>query len=831
MAKDLIVRFLSRTLKIKPGELKISLLLFFYLFLVTAPYNIIKPLRNASFLDELGYIKLPFAYLLTAVVIGFVVAFHSKIQVKISRYLLITFSLLFFFISSLIFRIFSDHAGAGLPIVFWVWANIFIIVLNTQFWIMVNDILNPREFKRLSGFFISGGILGGIVGGGLAGLLAKASVDYDLLFLVAGLLILCGFMVYLISRWQKKREPIELKEQKNQEKKSEILFKPGFRDSFNTVMKHKYLRLIAFIVILTLVVSTLIDFQFQTVVDVSKKEGLTSFFGYFYSGLMIFAFFLSLLMTSNLFQRYGVRITLLLYPLILLLCFLGIGVAANLLLAILIKGNDKSLSYSINQSARELLYIPVSPDLKYKAIVFIDMFVNRFSKGIGGLILIPIIALNFSSYEPYIRIVSAVASALIVGWIVLTLKASREYISSVKQKISRRWERGDHVVATELDMDFTKLIFDTLESKGRSIDLYAMHLFDLMKQGKLTPELKDLIDYEYEDVKAPSLGTFFEVDRTPMIQVSDAPIREDLLKKNIEEIVSLDVYQHVMAEYIDKLLTDKGKEAEVAKMEVAKSIGFLDPDSPLVKRVEDLLQDHSPDVVKYAIESVAKLKKREYVPVLAQKLSEPLIREDAASALEKYGIKIVGTLADYLGDQEEDIELRKAVTSVLARIGSQEAADFIQWEIREGNMDLNTELIDALDRIRSANPEIEFSNEIIVRKTRQEIMAYYKLFIEFAEKDLGGENQERCEILCKKMALTKMNIFKLLGLIYPHEDMVKAYQNIQTGTKDAVAYAVELLDNTLQKEIKEAILPMVEDLSKEERLKTCLVLQKNMPEF
>ena len=88
MAKDLIFRILSRIVKIKPGELKISLLLFSYLFLVTAPYNIIKSIRNASLLDKLGSKYLPFAYLLTAVVIGFVVAFHSKIQVRISRYLL-----------------------------------------------------------------------------------------------------------------------------------------------------------------------------------------------------------------------------------------------------------------------------------------------------------------------------------------------------------------------------------------------------------------------------------------------------------------------------------------------------------------------------------------------------------------------------------------------------------------------------------------------------------------------------------------------------------------------------------------------------------------------
>ena len=221
MAKHGIQRLFSRIIKIKPGEIKISFLLFFYLFFVIAAYNVIKPIRNASLLEELGFQWLPVVYLLTAVIIGFVVAIHSKIQVKISRSVLITLSILFFFLTCFIFRIFSGYGWQGLPIIFWIWANIFIIVLNTQFWITVNDILNPREFKRLSGFFISGGILGGFVGGLLAGSLAKENVEYNLLFLSAGLLLICSLLVYRIFRWKKKEQPSQEEEKIQEDAKAE----------------------------------------------------------------------------------------------------------------------------------------------------------------------------------------------------------------------------------------------------------------------------------------------------------------------------------------------------------------------------------------------------------------------------------------------------------------------------------------------------------------------------------------------------------------------------------------------------------------------------------
>ena len=110
-------------------------------------------------------------------------------------------------------------------------------------------------------------------------------------------------------------------------------------------------------------------------------------------------------------------------------------------------------------------------------------------------------------------------------------------------------------------------------------------------------------------------------------------------------------------------------------------------------------------------------------------------------------------------------------------------------------------------------------------------MSYYELFVRFVDAESKGKEAEISGIMSHELKVSMMNIFKLLGLIYPHEDIVKAFQNIQTGTKDSVAYAVELLDNTLEKEIREAILPIVEDLSQEDRVKACVGLRKDFPEF
>jgi AAA family ATP:ADP antiporter len=831
MAKSRLRNILSRVVDLKPGEEVIAIFFFLYFFLITAPYYIIKPIRNASYLDRLGDEHLPLAYFLTALLMGFIVNFHSKLQVKIPRRTLVISSLIFFFLNICLFWwLFGlGYNWKWVPVVFWVWANIFAIVLVTQFWILVNDVFNPREAKRLIGFIGSGGQLGAILGGMMAGTLGRTKAASFLLLIAAGMLSVGILLVLSIFAKQRKAEPEAEREIAAREKKPERRAKPGFRDGWETVKQSPYLKLLAGIVMITLVVSTLIDFQFNSIVfNVRGSKNLTSFFGYFNAGTMAFAFLLQLLLTSNIIRRYGIRLTLLFYPLILLLGSAGIGMVAfaSIIPAVLIKAGDKSLAYSLNQSVRELLYIPISVEQKYKAKVFIDMFLNRFAKGVGAVILWLLLAILPKSSEIGItalgiRYISLVVAFIILGWILLNLKVGRGYTDTVKEKLKPAGERGDRLVADRVDMDFTKLVFDTVESKDRSSLLYAMHLFDLIRQDKMTPEVKKLISHKEDEVRMTSLGTLFDQTETNLGPEIDDNLSDDVLKKEVQEIMSLDSYQEVMKSYIGKAIDKSGAEGKIARMEVAKAIGLMNPDAPAVEKLDDLLADESPEVSHYAVESAAALKRRESIPSLVKKLSKPVLCDDAMDALVKYGGKIVGTLADYLEDREENPDIRRAVSSVLARIGNQDAADFLSWELAEAEGELARDIIDGLDRIRTENAAVHFPEDAIKSKIYGEIFSYCQNFQAFFEEWRGEKQPEINQAWETRRAQILENIFKLLGLIYPREDIAKANQNLKTGTKDSVAYAVELLDNILEREMRNTLFPLVEDISAEARLARC----------
>lgn len=845
MGKNRLYRLLSRIVNIKPGEEKLVLLLFACFFLIASPHTIIKALRYADLLWKMGPGGLPFAYLVAAIVTGLVVIFHTRIHSKVSGQLMITASLIFFIMTGILLHIvlLSDYGAVSkiVSYLYWVWASVLTIVLMTQFWMIINEVFNPREAKRLIGFCGSGGILGGIVGGLLARFLTKANLANLLLPLSCTLLFACIFVVRAIYTVRKKKLPSTEALPPKQEQTETPRY--GFRDNFNAVRKNNYLRLISSLVVITVIVSTFIDFQFSSAVDdyyrvgfIQPKEAMQAFFGLFFAGLLTFSFFLNFFLTSKILRNFGIRLTLMLTPLTLFFCSLGvIFVPFTLLPAIFIKGSDEGLAFSLHQSVREILYIPVASDLKAKVKPFIDMFINRFAKVFAAILLLVIALLLKKEIEGYTPVLDPGLSkdliwgilVLLVLWAIISLKIGHEYLCVIRKNIQIKWGRADKDVAEKLDVDFTKLVFDTIESKSRSSVLYAMHLYDLLEKDKLTPEIKDMISQKADEVKASSLGDLFNAEGASWFPDVDDDISQENFITDIREIVSLDAYQQVMGLHAEQLM-EEGDKSETEKMEMAKAIGLMEPDAPLIKNLAALILDESLEVSCYAIRSAARLQKDEHIPAIIQKLDNPKTHEDAVSALKAYGHSAMSTLEESLDDSKKDIQKRKAVVKVLANIGSQDAVRVLLRELERKTEELETEIVDALDRIRSERTDIHFPAKLTQRVTLSIIKKYCQTFIDLNELDPSDKNTEQRVQLEKKLRIYFWDIFSLLGLYYPHEDIVKAHQNLKTGTPNSVAYAIELLDNTLKKEMKDNVIPLVEDLSPGQRRQKFQRMLKNL---
>jgi AAA family ATP:ADP antiporter len=807
VTEDRLSRTLSRIADVRPGESRTALLLFLYFFLITFPAYIVKPVKVSLFFVSFSDRFLPLPYLLTALLIGFVVGLNLKLLRTLPRRRFISLSIAFFIAGFVLFWLLWVVLKAnwnGLSLIYWFWSDVFIATSVTQFWITVNDVLHPHQAKRLVGFFVSGGLLGGFGGALLAWNLARAIGTENLLLFCPAVLVLTLIVVNLVYVDRSGEDDRGAAADSGRGL-------AGSFEGFHIVRKNRYLLLMAGLLGAGAVVGTLIELQFNTILRwrFPSRDPRTAFLGSFFAALLLVSYLVQLFGTGRILRRFGVRAGLLVAPVVLLAGAASVFLfptASLIVWAVLIKGADKGLENSLSQSARELLYLPVPADIKYKAKMFVDMFINKFSTALGALLFF----LFYTVFHVGLASISFITIVFLVLSLLLVRVIFGEYVGVVKKDLERRWEDGEKVVAERMDVDSARLVFDTIQSRERSSVLYTMNLFDLVRKDKLTPELKEVLVGKDGELRARSMDSLLDVGGGSFFAGMEDVLADEEFGTQIKEVFELEAYRKVMGEHLEKA-AGEGRESEVERMEAAKVLGMMMPEPRVIRQLGRFLRDPSPDVLNYALDSAARLKRKELIPLIIQQLGNPLTRQVARDALAAYGGRILGALVRNLKDPKQNISVRRALPEVLARMGTQRAADALAAELVNGHDEIEPEIIEALYRIRSGTPGIVFREKRIVPAILAQVRMGFKVLLESRPGEAPGS----------RLAFRIKRIFDLLSLIYPSEDIVKAYQNICQGTRKSIDYSLELLDNVVRKDIKEFLFPLIEDLPPEEKIRRC----------
>ena len=174
------------------------------------------------------------------------------------------------------------------------------------------------------------------------------------------------------------------------------------------------------------IVSTVMDFQFTSTIDhYLSGPAIGKHFATVFAITNMVSMLVQLFFTSFVMSHFGLGFALMVLPVAALagsmgfmaLPVLGMGSALNTL--------DNGFSYSINQSAKEALYVPTSKDEKYKAKAFIDMFVQRFAKAVAVGVSLGI-TMVFREYSS-LRWLSGFTVAVIALWIFAAIYAGRSF--------------------------------------------------------------------------------------------------------------------------------------------------------------------------------------------------------------------------------------------------------------------------------------------------------------------------------------------------------------------------------------------------------------------
>jgi ATP:ADP antiporter, AAA family len=190
------------------------------------------------------------------------------------------------------------------------------------------------------------------------------------------------------------------------------------------VAASKYLLAIAMITFLYEINSQILDYQYSTAAEALQGAGGTqAFFGRIGTIVGVISVVTQLFLVSFIMRTLGITTALLVLPAAMAAAS-GIYFAAPALTtAALLTISDNSFNYSINQTARETLFVPTSDDVKYKARAFINMLMQRIGKGAAILM-----ALGFGAMSNLpIRYLSLLALAVIAVWVAFAWYAGHRF--------------------------------------------------------------------------------------------------------------------------------------------------------------------------------------------------------------------------------------------------------------------------------------------------------------------------------------------------------------------------------------------------------------------
>ena len=169
----------------------------------------------------------------------------------------------------------------------------------------------------------------------------------------------------------------------------------GSFEGLSMVLRHNYTIFIFGVSCGYEVVVTILDYQFKVLGAASVAESASSserenefalLLGHFGQLTNIFSFLVSLFGFSFLVNRMGVRTSLMIFPVLLFGGVIVTNLLSSLWVLFVVVSIIKALIFSLHDPVKELLYIPTSEAIKFKAKAWIDVFGARSSKALGSFI-------------------------------------------------------------------------------------------------------------------------------------------------------------------------------------------------------------------------------------------------------------------------------------------------------------------------------------------------------------------------------------------------------------------------------------------------------------
>jgi AAA family ATP:ADP antiporter len=849
----LVRALVGKVVNLRGGEAPTALLLFAYSFLAMTSFNVLKPISRSTFITALGADNLPYVQLLAGILIAALMQMYSRAADWVPRRWVIPIT----------------QVGVGaLLVVFWFlfqigaeWVSVALYVLGltlgvlliSQFWTLANDVYDPRQARRLFGFVGGGASLGGAAGAAVTALAVEEVGTNNLLLVSAAALAVCAVIVTLIVT----REPVAGEHAPLADEQG-----VGGAEAIRLLRSSRHLTVIAFVIACASIGAAIIDQQLNMAAEAAKgpdgTDAITGFLAQVTFYLSAIGFVVQIGLTSRIHRSLGLAFALLILPISLGLTGVVILINGSLWAPAAARVLDTSLRYTIDKTTREVLFVPLPVALKYRAKPFVDVTVDRVAKALGAVLILLLIkpwGLNLDWQS--LSLASLTVSAL---WVSVAMMARTEYFKTFRRSIETRALPAATLRLDVSDGATVETLVEELSSPDEARVLYAVEMLESLDKRQLITPL--LLYHESPKVRArvllaadlarPAAAARWTPAIERMLKDEDADVRAEAVHSlavlRREEAATL------MRRYLDDpepriaataavILAASEREADVLAARAALVALSADPRTAAaparreaaaaLARVRNaafrpllvpLMYDEDISVAREAIHSARALGASDalFVPGLVALLGHRALKPAARDALSACGEAVLDALAHFLADTQEDLWVRRHIPATIACIPTQRSMNILLGALDDPDGFLRYKVVAALERLRREHPELTFNRvpaEALILKETRQYYEYLTLRHGLVTQDARARDTLLIRALDDKLGRTLDRIFRLLGLIYAWKDVSAARHALAHHDARTRASALEYIDTLLSRTLRKRVIPILEDMSDEERVR------------
>jgi HEAT repeat protein len=826
-------RLLGLIARVRPDERRHTLGAFLTLFGFMAGHALLETARDALFLASLPASLLPWVYLTIAAVALTLARHEPRLPDRFSFRNELSAWLMLSGVVTLGFWVLVGVADNWIFYALYVWSGVLATLVVVRFWTVLSSLLTVTQAKRLFAVIGSGSVLGAIVGSGAARILTEL-VDARHVVLSAGL-------VFLASA----AGPILLG--RDQGAGDAPPSRTGFDDLADVgtlIWNRPYLRRVAVIVLLSTVTFTLVDFVFKsTVARLVADDQLGAFFSSVYFTLNVVSLFVQIGLVAWLLRRAGVGAALALVPALLVLGAMGYVVAGGLTAVLLLKGIDGSTRYSLHRTGAELLFVPLSTELRGRVKAVIDVVGQRGGQALASLLIL--MALSVTTRESLFAGVAVVTAGL---WLVYVVDLRTHYLDVFRDTLRGEITETriafpaldvsslETLVATLSDPDDRRVVaaLDLLTAQGKlrvipalilfhpspRVVLHAFDLFMARDRDDFLPIVERLRTHPDAGVRAASLRTLSV--RQPDEHVLRAGLQDPAPEVRATALAGLVAGGWLPGENaraaLERVMEQEGRDARLALALAARwhaSPGF---EEALLR----LAEDDDPDVQLEAVRAMRAIGSAIFLPSLIQLLAVRTVRPEVRATFVGLGAPALARLGSALGDRRLPHAVRRHLPAAVGAFGTPKAAEILlRHLLDEVDGMIRFKILRALGKLRAGNPGLPLDSSILNRAVQQNLSAAFQLmrWRQALERGAIERSSRRTEahgllvdLIRHKQEHALERIFRLLNLKLVDEDFRGIHRGLQSARRESQAGSRELVENLVFPPVREQLLRLIDDL-------------------